>query len=252
MLAGLAGFGIIGAVVWFNLTHSPVEVDKDTLCPKAGSWSTTVVLIDVSDPLPSVAQEDVKNQIAEEVRTIPKFGLLELRLLDPKVEGGEVLFSRCNPGDGRDLSGIIANPEQERKRFEQGFQKPLTELLASAVQAEPADTSPIMETVQWIGVKQFAAADQQKQKPRLIVVSDMIQHSADYSLYKGNTDFERYRRSPSYEVLRSDLHQADVTVFYVNRKNMPGSADSFVEFWEQWFADNNSNLVRVKKVQGAE
>ena len=252
VLAGLAGLGVIGAVVWFNLTHSPIEVDKDTLCPKTGSWSTTVVLIDVSDPLPKVAQEDVKNQIAEEVRTVPKFGLLELRLLDPKVDGGQVLFLRCNPGDGRDLSEIIANPEQERKKFEEGFQKPLTGLLAPAVRADPADTSPIMETVQWISVKEFANTAQQKQKPRLIIVSDMIQHSADYSLYKGDPGFERYRHSASYEVLRTDLHQADVTVFYVSRKNQPESADSFVEFWEQWFADNNGNLIRVKKVQGAQ
>jgi hypothetical protein len=252
LLAGLAGLAAIAGVVWFNLTHTPIEVDKETLCPKAGPWTTSVVLIDVSDPLPPVAQEDVKNQIADEVLNTPKFGLLELRLLDPQTEGGKILFLRCNPGDGRDLSEIIANPEQERKRFEEGFKTPLTELLASAVQSDPSQTSPIMETIQWIAVKEFALAGQQRDKPRLVVVSDMIQHSAAYSLYTGDATFERFRQAPSYDVLRTDLKQAGVTVFYVHRKNSPGLADNLVAFWERWFADNNGSLIRVRKVQGAE
>jgi hypothetical protein len=251
-VAGLVGSAAIAAVVWFNLTHSPVEIDRESLCPKAGPSSTTVVLIDVSDPLPAVAQEDVKAQIAEEVRKTAKFGLLELRLLDPKVDGGQVLFSRCNPGDGSDLSEITANPEQERRKFEDGFEAPLASLLGRMVGADPATSSPIMESVQWIAVKQFAPTGQQKEKPRLIIVSDMIQHSANYSLYGGDASFERYRRSPAYEVLRTDLKDADTTVFLVHRKNSPESADQLLEFWSKWLADNNGSLIRVKKVQGAQ
>jgi hypothetical protein len=109
-----------------------------------------------------------------------------------------------------------------------------------------------METIQWIAVKQFARAGEQKDKPKLVVVSDMIQHSSNYSLYTGDATFERYRQAPAYDVLRTDLHEASVTVFLVHRKNSPGLADSLVAFWEQWFNDNNGSLIRVRKVQGAE
>ena len=87
VLAGLAGLGVIGAVVWFNLTHSPIEVDKDTLCPKTGSWSTTVVLTDVSDPLPKVAQEDVKKLVA--YSSVSHLGFCVLGLFALNAQGIE-------------------------------------------------------------------------------------------------------------------------------------------------------------------
>jgi hypothetical protein len=252
VLAGLAGLAAIAGVVWFNLAHPPIEIDKETLCPQAGPASTTVVLIDVSDPLPPVAQEDAKNAIAQEVDRVPKFGRLELRLLDPAVEGGQVLFSRCNPGDGKELSELIANPQQERRKFEEGFEAPLKQLLGAAVQADPAKSSPLMETIQWIAVKEFAPFGNAKEKPRLAVVSDMIQHSANYSLYKGDTAFERFRRSPFYQVLRTDLSRAEAAVFLIHRQNLAISDDELVSFWEQWFADNGGSLIRIRKIQGSQ
>jgi hypothetical protein len=252
VLAGIAGVAAIAGVVWFNIAHPPVEVDKDTLCPKAGPVSTTVVLIDVSDPLTPIAQEDVTNDINDAVESVPKFGLLELRLLDPKTGGGQVLFSRCNPGDGRNLSEITANPELERRKFEEGFAGPLHNLLHLAVGSDPSQSSPIMETIQWIAVKTFAPSRQAKERSRLIVVSDMIQHSDNYSLYKGDLTFERYRHSPAYQFLRTDLKEVDVTVFFVHRERVVASDNDLLGFWEQWFADNNGSLIRVKKIQGTQ
>jgi hypothetical protein len=250
VVAGAIGLALIAGVVWFNLAHPPLEIDKDTLCLKSGPLSTTVVLIDVSDPLPPLAQEDVKNEIFAAAGEVPKLGLLELRLLDPETEGGKVLFSRCNPGDGRELSEFIANPELERKRFEQDFARPLQSLLGSAVQSGPADTSPIMETLQWIAVKSRSPGGEGLS--RLFVVSDMIQHSDEYSLYKGDPGFDRFRRSPAYQRLRTDLHGAEAEVFFVHRAKAGVMDNDLVEFWERWFADNNGSLVRVRKIEGTE
>jgi hypothetical protein len=252
VLAGLAGLAAIAGVVWFNLAHPPIEVDSETLCPKAGPASITVVLIDVSDPLPPVAQADIRNEITGAVKDIPKFGLLELRLLDPEVDGGQVLFSRCNPGDGRDLSELVANPEQERRRFEEGFATPLQELLRSAVAADPAKSSPLMETIQWIAVRTFAPFREGKEKSKLIIVSDMIQHSGGYSLYKGDATYERFRSAPSYEILRTDLHGAEATVLFVHREDVQISDNELLAFWEKWFADNNGALIRIRKIQGSQ
>jgi hypothetical protein len=251
-LAGLAGLAAIAGVIWFNLAHPPIDIDKETLCPRAGPSSITVVLIDVSDPLTPVAQEDAKNAIAEEMARVPKFGLLELRLLDPSIQGGQVLFHRCNPGDGKELSELIANPEQERRKFEEGFETPLKNLLGAAVQSDPAKSSPLMETVQWIAVKEFAPSGKVTEKPRLILVSDMIQHSGNYSLYKGDASFQRFRRSPFYEVLRTDLAQAEATMFLIHREKPALPDDDLVAFWEQWFADNGGSLIRVRKIQGSQ
>lgn len=250
VVAGAVGLALIAGVVWFNLAHPPLEIDKDTLCPKSGPVSTTVVLIDVSDPLTPLAQEDVKNEISAAAGEVPKFGLLELRLLDPGSEGGKVLFSRCNPGDGRELSQLIANPDLERKRFEQDFSRPLQALLSSAVQSEPAETSPIMETIQWIAVKSRSPGGQGLS--RLFVVSDMIQHSDEYSLYKGDPSFERFRRSPAYQRLRTDLKGAEAVVFFIHRAKAGVMDNDLVQFWERWFADNDGSLVRIRKIEGTE
>ena len=51
---------------------------------------------------------------------LPYYGLLELRLLDPTVSGCEIMFSKCNPGNGVNESDITSNPPMMRKKMGTG------------------------------------------------------------------------------------------------------------------------------------
>ena len=54
----------------------------------------------------------------------------------------------------------------------------------------------------------------------LILVSDMIEHTPDYSQYQGDLSYEHYKQSIAYKKQHTDLKGADVTIFYVQRLRM--------------------------------
>src|SRR5690349_3201593 len=85
-----------GAYVYTTAARPPV-LDRSSLCPVDGPRSVSVVLLDSTDDIPEIAKREVKTSLVDMAETLPTYGLLELRLLDPKVAGGRSIFARCNP-----------------------------------------------------------------------------------------------------------------------------------------------------------
>lgn len=250
LLIGCIAFG--GGYVWLLMSaEKRPELVAETLCPKDGPRSVTVVLVDASDDIPNVGRKQIQTYLEDTAETLPEYGLLEMRLLDPSVEGGRIVFSRCNPGDGSNLSELVANPEAVRKRWAKDFRKPLDDALAQGLAPSAAKTSPIMETVQRIAVDRFdgrAVADVDK---RLILVSDMIEHGDRYSQYKDGITWEAFEKNPARRVLRTDLHGAEVSIRCIQRNAERFGTRSHMEFWEQWIRDNGGEFVDAETVQGA-
>src|SRR5215218_10157875 len=120
-----------GGGLWYaKVTIKPTPVlDKTNDCPITGPDSVTVLLIDTTDELPAIARKEVRTLLLDAAEALPDYGLLEIRLLDPVTHSGRTIFSRCNPGDGSNLSELTANPKRVRERWRQAFRKPLEEVL---------------------------------------------------------------------------------------------------------------------------
>lgn len=222
-------------------------LDKQTLCPvDGGARSTTVVLLDTSDQWPEITRAEVRKRLEKVAAQVPDYGLLELRLLDPAAQGGRVIFSKCNPGDGSNLSEITANPRLAHKRWMEQFATPLKTALDQTLTQSEADSSPILSTAQSIAVDRFDGAG----PGHLILISDMIEHTPDYSQYKGDLSYERYKQSAAYKKQHTDLKGADVAIFYVQRLRM--DSGSHIRFWTDWIHDNNGKLDEAVKLQGAD
>ena len=113
-----------------------------------------------------------------------------------------------------------------------------------------------MAAIQDIAIGQFSSAANQSAKKSLIVISDMIEYTRDYSQYPkdGDLSFQRYKQSPAYMKFHTNLHAATVTIRYVTRqpKGQPLLNDAkHGEFWIQWMKDNGAASVDVKRLQGA-
>jgi hypothetical protein len=240
----------IGGYVYVT-TERPPTLDRDSLCPLAGPRSVTVVLLDSTDDIPDIGKREIRTVLVDMAETLPTYGLLELRLLDPQIPGGRSVFDKCNPGDGSGLSEYTSNPRLARKRWMEGFRQPLDEALDAGFQPAPGRTSPIMETVQRIAIDRFSGRAAEDIPKSLVVVSDMLEHEPDYSQYSGDLSYDRFRASRAYRRLQTDLHGAEVTIYYIQRLTAkPIRSAEHIRFWAEWIRDNNGRFKQANKLQG--
>jgi hypothetical protein len=250
-LAVLAlGVLAVGAYVYATVGRPPT-LDQSTLCPVDGPHSVAVVLLDSTDEIPDIAKQEIRTVLVDMAETLPAYQLLEIRLLDPKLPGGRSIFSKCNPGDGSGLSEYTANPRLARQRWLEGFRQPLDAALEDGFRPAPGKTSPIMETIQRIAVERFTGRGVEEIPKTLVVISDMLQHGPDYSQYSGDLTFGRFKASRAYKKVQTDLHGADVLIYYLQRQTgKPINSGDHIRFWADWIRDNNGRLKQASKLQG--
>ena len=113
-----------------------------------------------------------------------------------------------------------------------------------------------MAAIQDIAIDQFSSAASQNARKTLYVISDMIEHTRDYSQYSraGDLSFQRYKQSPAYLKYRTDLHGATVIIRYVTRQTGGQplvDGPRHIEFWKAWIEDNRGTFGGAKRLQGA-
>jgi hypothetical protein len=242
------------AYFYFSTPASPA-LDAQTLCPVAGPQGITVVLVDTSDDLPETTRREVLVVLEDMIATLPAFYKLDIRVLDIAGVRSRSLFSKCNPGDGAGLSEWTANPKIARMRWVENFRKPAADAVKNSMASAKANSSPIMAAIQDIAIDQFSSAAAQNAKKSLVVISDVIEHTKDYSQYPraGDLSFERYKQSPAYQKFATNLHGASVQIRYVTRQIKGQSVlddTQHAKFWGQWMKDNGASTVDVKRLQG--
>lgn len=240
----------VGAYVYATVARPP-KLDIKSLCPIAGPHSVTVVLLDSTDEIPDIAKREIRTALIDLAEMLPTYELLEIRLLDPKLADGRLVFSKCNPGDGSDLSEYTANPRLAKQRWMDGFREPLDQALEAGFVPAPGKTSPIMETIQRIAVERFTGRNVEDVPKSLVVISDMLEHGPDYSQYGGDLSYDRFKGSAAYKKVRTDLHGAEVEIYYIQRQTgRPINSVDHMRFWEQWIRDNDGRFRQAVKLQG--
>ena len=250
VLAALV-LGGLGAFYYFA-PRSP-ELDKKSLCPVTGPEGIRIVLVDATDDLPEVAKRQVLQILNDEITSLPAFFRLDIRVLDVQSSRSRSVFAKCNPGNGTGLSEWTENPRLARLQWIERFRKPAREAIEISLEAAKAQNSPIMAALQDIAVDQLSSAQAQRAQKKLIVISDMLELTRDYSQYPraGDLSYERFRRSPAYMKFRTDLHGAEMRVEYVQRASISTQfASDHMTFWQQWTRDNGGSKFSVRRLQG--
>jgi hypothetical protein len=239
-----------GAYVYATVARPPT-LDRATLCPVNGPHAVTVVLLDSTDEIPDIAKREIRTTLVDMAETLPTYELLEIRLLDPTLPGGRVIFSKCNPGDGSDLSEYTANPRLAKQRWMDGFRGPLDQALEAGFRPAPGKTSPIMATIQRIAVERFTGRNVENVAKSLVIISDMLEHGPDYSQYSGDLSYDRFKHSSAYKKVQTDLHGAEVQIYYIQRQTgHPINSVDHIRFWADWIRDNNGRFDQASKLQG--
>ncbi len=79
----------------------------------------------------------------------------------------------------------------------------------------------------------------------------MLQNTAELSQYRDIEPFEKFKQTPYYLKVRTDLTGVDVTILLLNRpQNGIGRRAKLMGFWEQYFTDAKVDNLHVTLIEG--
>lgn len=238
IFSGILALGGIGT--YFYLKSNVVEIDKRSLCPISGATSVTALLIDATDSL-SIQQKQAFLTTFQNLRdSIPLYGRLDLyfihntqaSLLKPTV-------SLCNPGHGDEINPLYGNPRHVEKTWQEGFSQPLEREISQLLEASPEKESPILESVQSVVLTSLSEPSFRDKPKKLILVSDLMQHTSSFSLYRGSPAIDDLLQNKSFAQMKSDLQDIDMSVWMLTRENAL-SRSKLVELWQRIFAEQGA------------
>ncbi len=252
ILAAVVFFAIVAGFGWLYVQASARNVAlADDFCPLTGPSEQVLVLVDATDAISPITQTELLNHLSDLAGSVRKGGRFELRILEPGTDRTRTLFSSCNPGDGSDLDHWTGNPEAAQRRWRDSFDGPLREAMAQALIAAGADTSPIMAGIQQIAVDRLGTEQLRSIPAQLVVVSDMLENTAYFSMYQSGADLAAFAASDAARRFRTNLAGATTEIWLIQRETRVSSR-AVAEFWAGWIAQNGGAFGRALQLQGIE
>ncbi|MGD7037239.1 hypothetical protein [Methylotuvimicrobium buryatense] len=241
---------VAGALALYHIENKNIELDNLTLCPSSGPTGHLVILVDKTDPL-NFTQKKSFQVLLEEIIS-NKIGPGELvsvfSLGEDYKSTAEPLISICNPGDARDKSELTSNIKRLVDRYENQFRLPMLQLAKELTSQEPAKLSPILEMIQLVSINGFRASGVDGPR-RLILVSDMLHHTPNYSMYKNGYEYKKFLDTDYGRKMNVDLAGVQVELHYV--LNTPKyQTRKHLKFWEDYFSNAGAHIVLVRPLEG--
>lgn len=242
----------IGLFIWFGFElASRQSLDQATGCALKGITSHTVVLVDQTDPFDKsqlIALREMVSQTVAQMAVGEKLSLFKLNDHDPFLEGP--FFSHCLPETGSESLGITDNPAMLRKRFSEAFLGPLEdeiEQLGIQNMNSSRQTRIVESLLELSSRRDF---DQSVPQRTLIVVSDMLQHSNFFSMYRNDLRALTDTKWKNLMQLSPTLPGVDVRILLIIRDIAEGGryqGNQLMEFWDEYFERLGARLMSVKK-----
>lgn len=233
LAASLAAVIAAGAYAYVN---RPPELDPETGCiagrliPEAH----TVVLVDQTDSLSARQIDYAKTLILLEYERLQPGGKLTVRPLDADPESTAREFSRCRVRRGSEVSAIIANPDLVEASFRRTVGDALNAYLDSLADVSTAPASPIAEAITSVAeARDFGSNVDDR---RLVILSDMAQHSGEADQYAAPGDYALDGRA--LDLLPRNFRGVEVRVHYVRRPELNRlQTANHQAFWQGWFEE---------------
>jgi hypothetical protein len=240
---------VAGVIVYFKQTADE-PINAQTMCPKSGPLGHTVLLVDKSDPMSFTQRKDFNVLYGGIInKRVPKGHLLSVYALSSDFkETADPLIELCNPGDGSDVDVKTGNPEKVAKVFREKYVQPMLERSLELVTDKPGKASPLFEMLQLVSITGFRKHDVKGEK-RLIIVSDMLHNTPQYSMYKGIPKFKDFTKTPYGARAMTDLANVEVELYILMHTPHLQRAD-LAYFWEQYVAHAKGKLREVTPIKG--
>ncbi len=241
----------LAGIAYLMLTREE-GLDRTTLCPAKGPKGHYVLLVDKTDPLTFLQKEAFEVTLKELVeRKIPEGYLLSVFALGEDFkENAKPLIELCNPGRGDNKSAITNNPKKLERQYQENFLKPFLKQSEQLLGKQSAETSPIFEMLQLVSINAFRTHDIKGER-RLILMSDMLHNTPQFSMYKEKTltDYAVFTTSDYGRKTQLNLHEVEIELHYL--MNSPQfQTKRNLKFWEDYFNKAGARIVIVNVLEG--
>lgn len=243
---------VVLAFFRYQLQQKQVLVDSETLCPIASPSPEYVALVfDKSDAYNPIQQHFLKRFFSEFKKHLLPGTKISVYVIDSQLkEHISADFVVCAPRTGQDANAFYENPKLIRQRWQQQFEQPLDKVINGYMQAGEADSSPIMEALQIVSLSAFPVGNNSVDK-RIILVSDMFQHTPEWSHYRGQMDLSKLQKTNYYQRINTDLQNAEVSILYVRREGMEKLQNKrHALFWADYIESIGGRVTLIEKIDG--
>ena len=243
------------------------ELDNE-LCPFDGHLTETsrVILFDFSDPLPAELNDypgQLLNNMMGEIQDAERFDRFSLYTLNPYGETPKEINAFCVPVTINQIPGDIRknlwgkDPEQHSKlpsryhRFAEVFERlwenehdlntsmrESIDTLASESRQEQS-YSRIVENIEEIAGLEI---DRDSRKINVVVFSDMLQNSPQYSHYSSSWDFKEYLSGRTHPLLNMERFAFDIYFVQSCQSLATKNRRALQAFWEDYFNSSNASV----------
>jgi hypothetical protein len=246
---------VVGGVVitLFVLKPEKVEIDAKTLCPiKDGPSRFTAIVIDRTDSFGAISKADIEIQLKDIIDETKKGEQISLFAVEPiEKEPLHSLIKVCNPGNPDTVDQWTQNPGIMTRNWKTKFQAPLDELLDSLLAEEKASLSPIMESIQSVSITALSGKQKSLLPRRIILISDLLQNSRAWSLYKQQADIDAFSTSMQTRGLKPDLRGVSIELLILQRNTKHRVDETkLMSFWRSWIKKYGGKTTRILKVSG--
>lgn len=242
----IAGFSVLLlgfiAIPVALIGTKPPETDTEN-CRRDGVIPAhTIVLVDQSDPFEPADVDWAWQLMFDEAKALKKHGRLTIVGIDAEnPDQGASVFSRCSPGSPNQANPIFENPRFIEQDWKTKFEQLMRERTEELMLHDQAPQSPLLEHMRGI----LRRADFRTEAPlrRIVIISDMYQHSDAYSMYNSGLNRELFDRAAE-RIEFPDMSGVTVAIFRVDRKTKLKGAD-IIAFWQDALAAHNVGSVEI-------
>lgn len=238
MLGGV--FGLF-AIVAFN--QAPTVMAETNCRLDRNDPAHTIILVDQSDPFNPNDLDWVYQFVDAEARTLPKYG--RLTVMTPNAANPydpEVVFVACSPGSAAEANPLFQNPKMIEQTWQTQFHKPLIEKVEAALMDKRQPSSPLSEAIYSIADR--ADFQDRKGHRRVVLVSDLMQHSEGFSFYKVGADYDAYLGSKLAET-SPRMDKVEVVARIVPRQIYDLPMADVKAFWRAYFSEAGAEYGSV-------
>ena len=247
---------LIGTVAYLVINDDKCDYASTNFCSKECPPKNIVAIgVDASGGFDARQQAALMSSIRRAISTVPgseyastgtglsKGDRIDIYNLQAAAdEAIAPLLSICFPGQ----EPTSANDNAQLVRsYHNRFWQEVTQVISDGLKAEAVNQSPIAESIASIGDVAFRSADAMSSK-YMIIVSDLLQNSPAFSVYRESPDFSALKKRPEYVKLRTDLGGAKVCMIRISRSDALERARQtprLLNFWAEYVADNLGEYV---------
>lgn len=249
---GLAAVAVMALFVKFVILAPKPPAYDAAGCQEGNVQGHLVVILDRTDPLAPGTHRSVSKIIAQLVADMQTGDKLSVYEIDSTNLGGlsRARFEHCRPRDGSHADPLFENPTLISRRFMELFDKPLHEVIDGYQGGDGQSSSPIMECL--MDVMHLKDFGERVPRRRLVVFSDLLQHTARYSHYRTAPDFRTMLRDNALRQMVPDLSGVRVSLYYLLRASdsaINRQTNEHVEFWLDYFSAAGAVVDHVEKVR---